>query len=68
MIHILRLIVGIVIIYLLVSSLLVLNHFVEEDMDSLPKYIKIPGVLCWIIVLSIPIILLAYILGAAFLG
>lgn len=68
MIHILRLIVGIVIMYLLASSLLVLNYVAEENMDSLPIYIKIPGVLCWIIVLSIPIILLVYILGAAFLG
>ena len=35
-------------------------------MDSLPIYIKIPGALCWIIVLFILIILLAYKLGAVF--
>lgn len=68
MIHILRLIVGTFIIYLIASSILVFTYFADDDMDSLPMYIKIPGVFCWSVVTFVPIILLAYILGGVILG
>lgn len=68
MIHILRLIVGIFIMYLLTSILLVLDCFVEEDMDSLPIYIKIPGVLCLFILACMLILLTAYTIGGVILG
>lgn len=68
MIHILRLIVGIVIMYLLASSLLVFYHFVDDSMDNLPIYIKIPGVLCLFILVGIIILLTAYTIGGVILG
>lgn len=70
MIHILRLIVGIVIMYLLASNFLVLNYFVEEekDMDDLPIYIKIPGVLCLFTLACMLILLTAHTLGGVILG
>lgn len=68
MIHILRLIVGIVIMYLLASSLLVFYHFGEDSMDNLPIYIKIPGALCLLILVCMLILLTAYIIGGVILG
>ena len=66
MIHILRILLGIVILYLLISFVLVLAYFTDDDIDSLPNYIKIPGVICWVIVLSIPVLIAIYVFGSVF--
>lgn len=67
MIHILRLIVGIIIMYLLASALLVFYHFGEDSMDNLPIYIRIPGGLCLFILVGMLILLTAYIIGGVIL-
>ena len=66
MIHILRILVGTIMFYLFICWVLVVPYIVDDEADS-SKYIKIPGIICWIIILSIPILIVVYVLGSVFI-
>ena len=50
--------------YLLICWVFVMSYFADDDIDSLPNYIKIPGIICWIIILSIPVLHTMYVFGS----
>lgn len=68
MIHTLRILTGIVMLYLLTSFILFMLYFADNDLDRLPWYIKIPGAICWAIVFSIPVLITVYVFGCLIIG
>ena len=64
MIHIARLVLGLIILYLGGCSLVTLHMFFqEEDVYSLPKFVRIPGTIIIIIFVAIIVLFVSYTIG-----
>lgn len=71
MIHILRIIIGLIILYLLACMAIIVFYYLDDDMDDLrylPRYITIPGIICIAILVFAIAMLAAYIIGVIFIG
>ena len=71
MIHILRTIVGLIILYLLACTVTTFYYYLDDDLDDikyLPRYITIPGIICLAILAFATVMLVAYIIGGIVIG
>lgn len=71
MIHILRTIIGLTILYLLACTVTTFYYYLDDDLDDikyLPRYITIPGMICLAILVFAIVMLAAYIVGGIFIG
>ena len=71
MIHISRTIIGLIILYLLACTVTTFYYYINDDMDNierLPKYIIIPGIICIAINVFAIVMPAAYIIGVIFIG
>lgn len=71
MIHILRTIIGLIILYLLACTVTIFYYYLDDDLDDikyLPRYITIPGIICLAIFVFAIVMLTAYIIGVIFIG
>ena len=71
MIHILRTIIGLIILYLLACTVTTFYYYINDDLDDikyLPRYITIPGIICLAIFVFAIVMLAAYIVGGIFIG
>lgn len=71
MIHILRTIIGLIILYLLACMAIIVLYYLDDDLDDikyLPRYITIPGIICLAILVFVIVMLAAYIIGVIFIG
>ena len=71
MIHILRIIIGLIILYLLACTVTIFYYYINDDMyniENLPRYITIPGIICLAILVFATVMLAAYMVGGIFIG
>lgn len=71
MIHILRIIIGLIILYLSACMAIIFFYYLDDDMDDiryLPRYITIPGIIFLAILLFAIVMLAAYIIGRIVIG
>ena len=71
MIHILRTIIGLIILYLLACTVTIFYYYLDDNLDDikhLPRYITIPGIICLAILVFVIVMLAAYIIGVIFIG
>lgn len=71
MIHMLRTIIGLIILYLLACTVTTFCYYLDDDLDdikNLPRYITIPGIICLAILVFAIGMLTAYIVGVIFIG
>lgn len=69
--HILRIIIGLIILYLLACMAIIVLYYLDDDMDDLrylPRYITIPGIICIAILVFAIVMLTAYSIGVIFIG
>lgn len=69
--HILRIIIGLIILYLLACMAIIVLYYLDDDMDDLrylPRYITIPGIICIAILVFAIVMLAAYIVGVIVTG
>lgn len=67
MIHILRILTGAIILYLWAATTIFFVFFIENNTACLPKYVRIPGKLCTILIAITLIIAAMYIVGWFFI-
>ena len=71
MIHILRTIIGLIVLYLFACTVTIFYYYLNDDLDdikNLPRYITIPGIICVAILAFATVMLVAYIVGEIFIG
>lgn len=71
MIHILRIIIGLIILYLLACTVTIFCYYMDDDLDDikyLPRYITIPGIICVAILVFATVMFTAYIVGGIVIG
>ena len=71
MIHILRTIIGLIILYLFACTVTIFYYYLNDDLDDikyLPRYITIPGIICVAMMIFAIVMLTAYIVGEIFIG
>lgn len=71
MINLLRIIIGLIILYLLACTVTIFYYYINDDMDDiryLPRYITIPGIICIAINVFAIVMLAAYIIGGIVIG
>lgn len=71
MLYILRIIIGLIILYLFACTVTIFYYYLNDDLDDierLPRYITIPGIICLAIFVFATVMFFAYIVGGIVIG